>query len=57
MTEKVIPPIMFDLRELMNSPMINLLLQICRIIAIKTGAVNPYKMAADNNALIGLNPM
>ena len=49
-------PRMFDRRLLANLPMMVLLLQICSIMPIITGAVMPYKTADHNNAFTGLIP-
>jgi hypothetical protein len=39
------PPKIFDFLELVKLPITFLLLQMCNIIAISTGAVTPYKIA------------
>ena len=38
-------PIILAFKSFTFSPIICLLFEMCRIIAIKTGAVNPYKTA------------
>ena len=45
MITKVISPIILVNLELVNWPMMLLLLQMCKMIPINTGAVNPYKIA------------
>ena len=49
-------PSELDKRLFVCLPMIFLLLQMCRIMAISTGAVIPYNTAEYNKALIGLMP-
>ena len=52
----VAKPRMLDKCLLVYLPMIVLLLQMCKIMAIITGAVMPYKTADHNNAITGLMP-
>ena len=57
MTRNVMTPNRFENGLLVKSPMIFLLLPICRIRAIITGEVTPYKMAVKISAFIGLMPI
>jgi hypothetical protein len=50
-------PRILDILLLVNSPIIFLLLEMCKMIAIKTGAVMPYKMEVYINALTGEMPI
>ncbi len=42
---KAANPSTFEIQPFVNFPMIFLLLEICRLMAINTGAVSPYRMA------------
>ena len=54
MIKHAAPPKKLDQRPFTKEPIIVGLLEICNTIAIKKGAVTPYKTAASNNASIGL---
>ena len=45
MTKRARNPMMFNAFELTNRPIMDLLLLICKIMAMSMGAVMPYKIA------------
>lgn len=53
MRRKVMIQSVFDFRPFVYSHMTDLLLQIWRMIAMRTGAISPYQTALQINDLIG----